>query len=154
MADSIEQFLPVPSNVGIKTALAAVVVAISQLVGGWSPTMGVLLIVIGLDIITGIMRAALQQQLSSEISFQRGVKKFMIFVMVVLAAQLDIVFGGEGHTLRDAMVIYYVVTEGISILENTAACGVPYPEWRLTALRQLNERKAQPLPPPKPQLRT
>ena len=147
MGGSLERFLPVPSNAGIKTALAVVVVAISQLVGGWSPTMGVLLVVIGLDIVTGICRAALQHQLSSEISWQRGVKKFMIFVMVVLAAQLDSLTGGEGHLLRDGMIIYYIVTEGISILENTAACGVPYPEWILTALRQLNERKAQQPPP-------
>lgn len=145
MSESLERFLPVPSNAGVKTAVAAVIVAISQLVGGWSPTMGVLLVVIGLDIVTGILRAALQHQLSSEISFQRGVKKFMIFVMIVLSAQLDALTGGDGHLLRDAMVIYYVVTEGISILENTAACGVQYPDWILTALRQLNERKAQPL---------
>ena len=147
MTGSLKQFLPVPSNAGIKTVVAAVVVAISHLVGGWSPTMGVLLVMIGLDIVTGILRAALQHQLSSEISFQRGVKKFMVGVMIVLAAQLDQLLG-DTHLLRDAMVIYYVVTEGISILENTAACGVQYPDWILTALRQLNEQKAQPLPPP------
>ena len=110
--------------------------------------MGVLLIIMGLDIVTGICRAALQQQLSSAVSWQRGIKKFLILVMVVLAAQLDRVMGGDGHLLRDAMIIYYVVTEGLSILENTAACGVPYPEWLITILQQLNERKAQPLSPP------
>lgn len=148
MAESIDRLLPVPSSAGIKTVVAVVVVAISRLIGGWSPSMGVLLIIIALDIVTGICRAALQHQLSSEVSWQRGVKKFLIFVMIVLAAQLDVLTGGEGHLLRDAMIIYYAVTEGISILENTAACGVPYPSWLLTALRQLNERKAQPLPPP------
>lgn len=149
MAELTDRILPVPSSAGIKTALAAIVVAISQLVGGWSPTMGVLLIIMGLDIVTGICRAGLQRQLSSVISWQRGIKKFLILVMVVLAAQLDCVVGG-GSLLRDAMIIYYIVTEGLSILENTAACGVPYPDWLLTALKQLNERKAQPLPPPEP----
>ena len=147
MSETANRILPVPSSAGIKTALAAVVVAINQLVGGWSPPMGVLLIVMGLDIVTGICRAALQRQLSSAVSWQRGIKKFLILAMVVLAAQLDCVVGGDGHLLRDAMIIYYVVTEGLSILENTAACGVPYPEWLTTALQQLNERKAQPLPP-------
>jgi toxin secretion/phage lysis holin len=148
VSEFANRVLPVPSSAGVKSVVAALIVAISHLLGGWSPSMGVLLIIIGLDIVTGICRAALQHQLSSEVSWQRGVKKFLIFVMIVLAAQLDVLTGGEGHLLRDAMIIYYAVTEGISILENTAACGVRYPDWLLTALKQLNERKAQPLPPP------
>jgi toxin secretion/phage lysis holin len=144
MGESLKQFLPVPSNAGIKTIMAAIVVAISQILGGWSPAMGVLITIMALDVVSGFFRAALHHELSSGEMIARGIKKILIWGLVALGAQLDLVIGGDGHLLRDGIVIYYLVAEAMSVLENTAACGLPYPEWLLTALKQLNERKTQP----------
>jgi toxin secretion/phage lysis holin len=144
MGESLKQFLPVPSNAGIKTIMAAIVVAISQILGGWSPAMGVLITIMALDVVSGVFRTALHHELSSGEMIARGIKKILIWGLVALGAQLDLVIGGDGHLLRDGIVIYYLVAEAMSVLENTAACGLPYPEWLLTALKQLNERKAQP----------
>jgi len=106
-------------------------------------------IIMILDMITGFARATRQQAVSSTEMGWRGIKKLLTITLVIMAAQLDRVLGdGSGHVLRDALIIYYIVVEALSVLENTAACGVPYPEWLTTVLKQLNERKAQPLPPP------
>jgi toxin secretion/phage lysis holin len=149
--NSLERVLPVPSNsIGIKTAMATIVVVISHLIGGWSPTMWPLGIIMILDMITGFARATRQQAVSSTEMGWRGIKKLLTITLVIMAAQLDRVLGdGSGHVVRDALIIYYIVVEALSVVENTAACGVPYPEWLTTVLKQLNERKAQPLPPPK-----
>jgi toxin secretion/phage lysis holin len=147
----IERFLPVPASIGswIKSVTAMLLVAINQLLGGWSPTMWTLGVIMILDMITGFTRAAHQHTVSSTEMGWRGIKKLLTVALVILAAALDRVIGdGTGHVVRDALIIYYIVVEALSVIENTAACGVPYPEWLLTVLKQLNERKAQPLPPP------
>jgi toxin secretion/phage lysis holin len=148
----IERFLPVPASIGswIKSVAAMLLVAINQLLGGWSPTMWTLGVIMILDMITGLARAAHQHTVSSTEMGWRGIKKLLTVGLVILAAALDQVIGdGTGHVVRDALIIYYIVVEALSVVENTAACGVPYPEWLITILHQLNERKAQPLPPPK-----
>ena len=153
MVQSLERFVPLPLSIGgwVKTMAAAVAVAISQLFGGWSPTMWTLGVIMILDMVTGFTRAAHQHAVSSTEMGWRGIKKLLTVALVILAAALDRVLGdGSGHVVRDALIIYYIVVEALSVIENTAACGVPYPEWLITVLQQLNERKAQPLPPPEP----
>jgi len=148
MGEEIGRFIPLPLNVGgwMKAVAATLLVAINQLVGGWSPTMWTLGIIMILDMITGFTRAAHQHAVSSTEMGWRGIKKLLTVALVILAAQLDRVVGdGSGHTIRDALIVYYIVVEALSVVENTAACGVPYPEWLITILQQLNERKAQPL---------
>ena len=104
-----------------------------------------------LDMVTGFARAARQQAVSSNEMGWRGIKKLLTVALVIMAAQLDRVLSdGSGHVVRDAMIVYYIVVEALSVIENTAACGVPYPEWLITVLQQLNERKAQRSPPPAP----
>ncbi len=150
MLEKVAEVLPVPSGATVKSIVAMVVAALGSLCGGWTLSMQVLATVVIIDVIAGIARAFVQKTVSSEVAIIRGVKKFLIFVVIVFTAQLDLLIDPSQHTLRDAMIIYYVVAEGISILENTAACGLPYPAWLLTALKQLNERKANPLPPEAP----
>lgn len=147
MLQSLERFVPLPLNLGgaLKAVGAALAVAISQLFGGWSPTMWTLGIIMLLDIATGFARAARQHAVSSDEMWWRIIKKILTAGLVALAAQLDTVVGdGSGHMLRDWLIIYYIVVESLSVVENTAACGVPYPEWLITVLKQLNERKAGP----------
>jgi len=96
-----------------------------------------------LDILSGLARAFVQRQLSSSVSWNGMVKKCLILVIVALAWRLDIVIGA-GSLLRDATVIFFVVSEALSVLENTVAAGLPVPQFLRDALKQLNEKKATP----------
>jgi toxin secretion/phage lysis holin len=107
--------------------------------------MTVLLTIAGLDVVSGFVRAGIQKRLSSKESWQGGLKKIMIFVVVALAAQLDAVIGADS-LLRNAAVIFYCVSESLSVLENVAAAGMPIPQAIKDALAQLSEKKA-PRPP-------
>lgn len=129
----------------LSVILSAVLVGISNLLGGWTPAMTILLTIAGLDILSGFVRAGIQKRLSSKESWQGGLKKVMIFVVVALAAQLDQVIGADS-LLRNAAVIFYCVSEGLSVLENVAAAGLPIPQAIKDALAQLSEKKA-PKPP-------
>lgn len=127
----------------VSAIIAAIATGVAQLLGGWTPAMTTLLVIAGLDIVSGFSRAAIQKRLSSKESWQGGVKKVMMFVVIALAAQIDALLA-VNDVLRNAAVIFYCVSEGLSVVENVVAAGLPVPDFIRDALAQLAERKAKP----------
>ena len=121
-------------------ALAGVLAAILSIFGGWSAAMTTLVVLIGLDIISGFIRAYVQQTLSSKESYRGIGRKLLIMIAVALAAQLDNLMG-EASLLRDTVVVFYCASEGLSIVENLVAAGLPVPDQLKAALAQLNGNK-------------
>jgi toxin secretion/phage lysis holin len=126
----------------LSAVLTPLVLALASMLGGWTPAMTTLVIIIMLDIVSGFARALVQQQLSSSISWRGMVKKVLILMIVALAYQADCLIGA-GTVVRDATIIFFGVSEALSVLENAAASGLPVPEFLREALRQLNEKKAR-----------
>ena len=120
--------------------LAVIVTGAIFLFGEWSVAIEVLIIFVGLDIATGFLRAFIKQELSSKESWPGMFRKFLILAIVAVAHQLDRLTG-TGATIRNAVVFFYCASEGLSILENVAAAGLPLPEILRNALKLLNERK-------------
>lgn len=127
----------------VAAVITPVAVAISAFFGGWTAAMTTLVTVMVLDIVSGLARAFVQKQVSSNVSWNGMVKKSLVFVIVALAARLDTIVGA-GSLLKDATVTFFIVSEALSVLENTAAAGLPIPEFLRQALKQLNEKKAAP----------
>jgi len=127
----------------VSGALAAVWFGFCALLGGWTPAMTTLIVIAALDVISGLARSYIQKTLSSKVSWVGGIRKVMMFVVICLAAQIDPLVG-SAPLLRNAVVIFYCVSEGLSVVENTVAAGLPVPEFLRDALSQLNERKANP----------
>jgi len=121
--------------------VTVVLVGASNLLGGWTPAMTTLLVIVALDVVSGFVRAAVQKRLSSKESWQGGLRKLLMFVVIALAAQVDSLIGAE-PLLRNAVVIFYCVSESLSVLENVAAAGLPVPDVIKDALAQLSSRKA------------
>lgn len=92
-----------------------------------------------LDYITGVMRAVLERNLSSEIGFKGIFKKVLIFVMVAVGYILDSKIIGDGSAIRTAVIFFYISNEGISILENSSKLGLPIPEKLKLILNQVGE---------------
>lgn len=82
------------------------------------------------DLASGVMRALINGNLSSRSCFRGALRKFLMWMVVGVAAGLDLLWGGDA--VRTVTVTFWVVTEAISILENAAAAGLPVPP----ALRQ------------------
>ena len=124
----------------VTAVLAGILAVIFAIFGGWTAAMTTLVILIGLDIASGFTRGYVQRVLSSKESYRGIGKKLLILIAVALAAQLDTLVG-DANLLRDAVVVFYCASEGLSIVENLVAAGLPVPEQLKAALAQLNGKK-------------
>lgn len=110
----------------IKALAAGLAAIVTYLFGGWSALLGILLVFVVLDYITGVAAAAKRGELSSSVGMWGIAKKVSIFLIVAIGYLIDGVMGT--HTLiRDAAVYFYLVNELISLLENMGSIGVPLP---------------------------
>ena len=117
---------------------------ISYFLGGWDGWLAALCTFMGLDFVSGIIAALLNKSkktagggLESRQMFHGGLRKILILVVVAVAVVLDQVILPGGAAIRDAVCVYFIVEEGLSILENTGACGVKLPAVLVKTLEQL-----------------
>lgn len=85
-----------------------------------------LLLLMLLDIITGIFKAAKNQNLWSRKSLFGYARKLLVLVMIILANVIDQILGMSG-AVTYATVLFYIANEGLSIVENMAELGVLVP---------------------------
>lgn len=95
------------------------------------------------DYLTGLMGAAVERKLSSEVGFKGIFKKVVIFCLVAVGHIIDSYVIQNGSVLRTAVVFFYLSNEGISILENASRIGLPVPEKLKAVLEQLREEKEE-----------
>lgn len=122
-------------------AFAALGGALGAVMGGFDGFLYALVVFVVVDYITGLMAAAVEKQLSSEVGFKGIFKKVVIFCLVAVGHIVDTRIIGEGSVLRTAVIFFYLSNEGISILENAARIGLPVPEKLKAVLEQLREEK-------------
>jgi toxin secretion/phage lysis holin len=99
----------------------------SYLFGGWSALLGILLAFVIFDYITGVIAAAIEGKLSSNVGLKGIAKKVAIFVIVAVANLVDRALG-NAHIFRDATIFFYLANELLSIIENVGRSGIPIPE--------------------------
>ena len=108
------------------------------LFGTWDIPLMILVTVMALDYITGITRGYVNKQLSSEYGFRGLAKKLTIFYVLILAVLIDRLIG-QGWVFRTVVCMWYASNEGMSILENASAIGIPVPKQLVDALEQLKQ---------------
>ena len=107
--------------------------------GGADGLIKALIIFAVVDYITGVSAAIIEHKLNSEIGFKGITKKLLLFCIVGIAHILDIYVLGTGAVCRSAVVLFYIANEGLSIIENSARCGLPIPDKLRIILEQLKE---------------
>jgi len=125
---------------GTQTVFAAIGGWLGWFLGGCDGLMYALIAFVVIDYITGIMCAITDKTLSSSVGFKGICRKVLIFLMVGIAYILDVNIIGSGSILRTAAVFFYISNEGISILENSAHLGLPFPSKLKEVLEQLHDR--------------
>ena len=110
------------------------------LVGGVDNAIRALLVFMAIDCITGITKGIRQKSLSSRKLSYGLTKKITTFFMIILAHQLDLMFGNNINT-RFIVICFYVGNEGLSIIENAAILGIPVPTKLKSVLEQCKEKK-------------
>ena len=108
--------------------------------GGCDGLLYALVLFVVVDYITGVMCAAADHKLSSEVGFRGICRKVLIFLLVGIGHVLDAQIIGTGSVLRTAVIFFYLSKEGVSLLENAGHLGLPIPEKLKVVLEQLHDR--------------
>lgn len=132
--------------------LAAVGGAIISFFTTLPPLVYILVGVMSLDYITGLICGAMGKSkktengyLASREALKGLLKKMLIIAVVVLAAAADYaVRVSSGMVQFDAVLgatcLWFVASEGLSILENVASMGVPVPQILLNLLEIMKSK--------------
>ena len=124
----------------LKNILAGVCTVLSFLFGDMEGLMVALVALIILDYISGVIAAAVEKRLSSEVGAKGIAKKIFMLLIVALANIVDINVIGDGHVLKTVTVVFYICNECISLIENAGRIGVPVPKKLLDVLEQLRNK--------------
>lgn len=108
--------------------------------GGLDIALKTLLIMIVLDYITGLCKAIHNKEINSLIGAKGIVKKVGYLIIVAMSVLLDQVVGDTG-AIRSLVIYFFVANEGISILENWGAIGLPLPKKIFDVLDQIKKEK-------------
>lgn len=131
--------------------LAAAGGAIASFFVTMPPLVWVLIAVMSIDYITGLLCGAMGKSkktengfLASHEAFKGLMKKALILLVVLLASLLDYAVSlGAGVTFEAVMgatCLWFIASEGFSILENVACMGVPVPKVLLRVLEIMKEK--------------
>ena len=125
-------------NKEMNSMLAILGTIFTWLFGAWDLSLMILVTVMALDYVTGVTRGYVNKQLSSEYGFRGLAKKLTIFYVLILAVLIDRLIG-QGWVFRTVVCMWYASNEGMSILENASAIGIPVPKQLVDALEQLKQ---------------
>ena len=124
-----------------KNIMAGICTVLSFLFGDMEGLMVALIALIILDYISGVIAAAVEKRLSSEVGAKGIAKKIFMLLIVALANIVDINVIGDGHVLKTVTVVFYICNECISLIENAGRIGVPVPKKLLDVLEQLRDKE-------------
>lgn len=123
----------------IKTILATSGTLFTALFGTWDLALKILILFMCLDYFTGSLRAIIKKELSSAVGFKGLAKKSVILVILIVAVSLDRLMNNGTWVFRTLICYFYIANEGISIIENSAALGLPIHPKIKEALLQLQQ---------------
>ena len=135
----------------IMKAAAAAAGAVIGFFSGMPPLVLVLLAVMCLDYVTGILCGAMGKspktehgKLSSKAAFDGLKKKGVILLIVLLSVLIDFTVetgaGVEFAAVTGATCLWFIASEGMSIVENAAAMGVKIPGVLQRALEIMHDK--------------
>ena len=131
--------------------LSAIGGAIASFFVSMPPLVWIRIAVMSIDYITGLICGAMGKSqktetgyLASHAAFRGLLKKALILFVVLLAALLDqAVSQGAGiqfEAVMGATCLWFIASEGLSVLENVASMGVPVPGILLKLLEIMRSK--------------
>jgi len=131
--------------------LSAIGGAVASFFVTMPPLVWILIAVMTIDYITGLLCGAMGKSektetgyLESHAAFKGLLKKSLILLVVLLAAMLDLaVSKGAGiqfEAVMGATCLWFIASEGLSVLENVASMGVPVPKILLQLLEIMRSK--------------
>ncbi len=136
-----------------ENTLKGITAAAFAVVGAYFRELGfplvLLVVVMSLDYLSGLAKAWFTRTLSSKVGVRGFVKKLCYMLSVGVAVVVDFVLqlAAEETNLdltgcyfcATLVMVWLVLNECISIMENAAAIGVPVPEFLLRLIKRLKQ---------------
>lgn len=117
----------------------------ASILGGFDTLLKCLMLLMLLDIIAGFSAAAFfnksqysKNGLTSKAMTQGIVKKICMLIIVSIGVVINKVLSID--YIRNAIILYFIASEGLSILEHMLAIGVPFPPLVAKMLAIIMER--------------
>ena len=111
---------------------------IGKLLGGYDTLLITLIIFVVMDYLTGVMKAIIEKKLSSSVGFKGIFKKILIFFLIGISVRIDLMLNDIG--IRYIVIMFYLINEAISILENAGKMGLPLPPKLNEILESLKQK--------------
>ena len=135
----------------VAEVVAAIGGAIASFFVNMPPLVWILIAVMSIDYITGLICGAMGKSKKTETGYLAShaawlglMKKALILLVVLLAALLDAaVSKGAGisfEAVMGATCLWFIASEGLSVLENVASMGVPVPKIMMKLLEVMREK--------------
>lgn len=125
----------------INMIIAALGTYFTWLFGTWDIAIAVLIIFMITDYISGVIRAYINKELSSNVGLIGITRKLMILFILIVAVALDRLMNNDTWVFRTLVCYFYISNEGISLIENAAGMGLPIPQKLVNILVQLKEEQ-------------
>lgn len=125
-----------------KAYFAGFLTILIHLIGGMDIAIITLMTFMVLDYLTGMAKAFQTKSLNSEIGFKGVIKKFGELIVVMVGVGIDNYIQSGGF-MRELVIYYLVMTEALSIIENLAILGVPFPKKLKDTLEQLKDKEVK-----------
>lgn len=125
----------------IEGAFAVLGTVVTALFGGWDAALKILVFLMIVDYVTGFLAAYKYKRVNSDVMFWGGIRKGIVFIVVIIAVLLDELINGGLPIVRTLALYYYIAREGLSVAENLGLLNVPMPQQMIDALTQLQGEK-------------
>lgn len=109
------------------------------LVGGFDSLIISLLIIIGIDYITGVLKAIYKKNLNCITNLKGVLKKIGYLLIVILATVIDGLILDDSMALRSLVLYFFIANESISVVDNWGEIGLPLPEKLKSVLKKMKE---------------
>lgn len=130
-------------QIAIDSAAGIVGAVIGFMYGEVNGLFWALIAFMALDYISGVLAAIGGRKLSSKVGFRGIAKKLLILVFVALGHITDTYVLGGVPAAMSAAMLFYIANEGISIVENAAALGIPVPQKIKSVLEQIKNKSGE-----------
>lgn len=122
------------------TFLGGTISSAAYLFGGLDHLLLSFAILLVCDFILGVLAGAGELGISSKRAYKGLAKKAGMAIMIIVANVADNVTGNGGHFLRNAMIMFLIATEGISIVENLGRLGITVPDFLKNTFEQFKDK--------------
>lgn len=114
-------------------AASAVGAVVANALGGWDTGLQTLVAMMAVDYLTGVLCALVWKKspksadgaFESKTSFKGILRKMAVLLCVLVACRVDSYTGTA--LARNAVILFFIANDGLSIIENLGIMGVPIP---------------------------